>query len=231
MNKKIFLIVIIFLISKVAYSQETNQTVTYFEQFVINGNIPSETDVQTKYEREYRAIIWNESLKMKYKYSPESFDKIGYEFVKKNEGDKYQQSSIYCSCSKGIIVEVTEWYDAKLSISLQWFDQSIRMRIGPLMYCTQEKSNDKIKSDLYNSFKAEEIKKFETTVIEYSSRKNKPKIIDSKRFLKDVFYGLIQKNNSFNGECLNIILKKDGFKDLKTNLYKIQRNTKFLHPS
>ncbi|AMS25694.1 hypothetical protein AEM51_00345 [Bacteroidetes bacterium UKL13-3] len=187
----------------------------------MNGNKPSDSDVQTKYETDYRVIVWNDPLIKDYKYSNEAFDKLGYEFVKKNEGDNYQRSKIYRSCSKGIIVEVTEWYNVKLSISLQWYQPSVRKSIGYLMYCDMKKqTNEEINKDLYNSFKADDIKKFKTTTVDYSDRKNKPILIEGNTFLKEIYYGLIQKKCEFTSECLQIILNKDGTKEFKTNWQK-----------
>jgi hypothetical protein len=109
--------------------------VTYFEKFIISGTTPPDTNVQTKYETDYRVIVWNEPLIKSYKYSNEAFDKLGYELVKKNEGDNQQTSNVYRCCSKGIVIEVTEWYNFKLSIAIQWYAPSMRRQIGYLMYC------------------------------------------------------------------------------------------------
>jgi hypothetical protein len=82
MDKKLFLSFSTFLLSLIAFSQETDtKTVTYFEKFAMNGNKPSDSDVQTKYETDYRVIVWNDPLIKDYKYSNEAFDKLGYEFV------------------------------------------------------------------------------------------------------------------------------------------------------
>ena len=110
-------------------------TIPYFERFIISGITPPDTDVQTKYESDYRVIVWNEPLIKGYKYSNEVFDKLGYDFVKNNEGDNQQTSNIYRSCSKGIVIEVTEWYNFKLSIAMQWYAPSVRSQTGYLMYC------------------------------------------------------------------------------------------------
>lgn len=111
------------------------KTVTYFEKLIIKGNEPHDLDVQTQYEADMRVIVWNDSLIKDYKYSNEAFDRLGYEYVKTNEGDDYQRSKVYRNCSKGIVIEVTEWYGIKISIAMQWYSESVKNQIGYLMFC------------------------------------------------------------------------------------------------
>ncbi|HZK93582.1 MAG TPA: hypothetical protein VFC67_05195 [Prolixibacteraceae bacterium] len=219
MSRKLLLFFLTALSSLIVFSQETDsKSVTYFEKFIINGVKPPDTIVQTKYESDYRVIVWNDPLIKDYKYSNEAFYKQGYEFVKKNEGDSQQRSKIYRNCSKGIIVEVTEWYNVKLSVSLKWFALPVRKGVGYLMYCYVEKQTDEeIKNSTYNSFKANAVNKFKNTSVDYSDRKNKPVLIDGNAFLKAFYYEIIQKSNEFANKCIEIVLNKDGTKEFKTN--------------
>ncbi|MFN0188677.1 MAG: hypothetical protein ACKVQV_08245 [Bacteroidia bacterium] len=111
------------------------KTVTYFEKFAIQGNEPPDADVQTQYQTDMRVIVWNDPLIKDYKYSNEAFDKLGYEFVKTNAGDKSNRSKVYRNCSKGIVIEVTEWYGIKFSIAMQWYSSTVKNQISYLMFC------------------------------------------------------------------------------------------------
>lgn len=140
-NKNLLSLLLVFF-SYATFAQtnhDNTKTISYFEKYIIEGNKPFDLDIVTKYEKDYRAIIWNESLIKDYKYSNEQLDKSGYEFVKKNEGDNSQSSKVYRNCSKGIVIEVTEWYGTKLTISMQWYETSVRRSIGYLMYCDSKK--------------------------------------------------------------------------------------------
>lgn len=114
---------------------EDKRSITYFEKFIIAGNKPIGTNVETKYDNDYRAIIWSDPLIKDYKYSNEAFDKLGYEFVTETEGDNYQSSKTYRNCSKSIIIEVTEWYGVKLSIAMQWYSPRVKKGVGYLAFC------------------------------------------------------------------------------------------------
>lgn len=214
--KKLTIAICLMLLSALGFTQETDQkTVTYFEKFIIAGNKPPDADVQTKYENDYRVIVWNDQLIKDYKYSNEAFDKLGYEFVKKNINDNQKRSKVYRSCSKGIIIEVTEWYNTKLSISMEWYTQSARKNIVYLMFCESKKqSEEEVSKRIYESFKADAIDKYKNKTINYSDRKNKPVLVDGTNFLKDYYYEIIQKSNVYAIECLQIIINKDGTKEL-----------------
>ncbi len=115
------------------YSQDNK--ISYYEKFIIEGVDPYEDGVQTRYQNDYRVLVWNDELTKDYKYNNEAFDKLGYEYVKTNKGDHSQISTVYRNCDKGIICTVTKWYGLKLSISIEWYDESVRRSIGYLMFC------------------------------------------------------------------------------------------------
>lgn len=223
MNKKLILAFIAVCFCLQTFAQDVDhETVTYFENFIIKGNKPPDKDVvQSKYDSDNRLIVWNTSLGKGYKFSSEALDKLGYEFVKKNQGDNKQFSKIYRSCSKGIIVEVTEWYNLKYSISIEWYAPSIRQSIGYLMYCSSGKQSDEeIAKGVYDSFKADKINEYKKKTIYYSERKNKPTIIEGTTFLRKYYYEIVQKKNPFFKESMLINLNKNGTKELHTNWQK-----------
>lgn len=200
-----------------AQTTET-KTVTYFEKYVIDGIKPPDSDVQMQYQPDMRVIVWNDPLIKDYKYSNEAFDEIGYEYVKTNAGDNSQTSKVYRNCSKGIIVEVTKWYNLKLSISIQWFKSEVRPSIGYLMFCESKKqTQEEIAKGVYDLFKEDAIKEYSNKTIWYSDRKNKPQVTEGTTFLKNYYYEIIQKKNPFANECMQLVLNKSGSKEFKTN--------------
>jgi hypothetical protein len=134
MKNIILLLLALMTINSFAQDKTDTKTIKYFETCIINETYPDNV-VDHKYETDYRVIVWNDPLIKSYKYSNEEFDKLGYDFVKSNPGDRNQTSKIYRNCSKGIVIEVTEWYNLKYSIAIQWYSPSVRRSIGYLMFC------------------------------------------------------------------------------------------------
>lgn len=141
MKIKFFLSVFFLLVSFSPFAQTAqksepdSKSIMNFEKNIIEGSNPASSIAETKYEKDFRVIVWNDPLIKNYKYSNETFDKLGYEFVKSISGDNLQSSKVYRSCAKGIVIEVTEWYNTKISISMQWYSPSAKKHIGYLMYC------------------------------------------------------------------------------------------------
>jgi hypothetical protein len=71
---------------------------------------------------------------MGFKYSNDALDKLGYEYIKTSESNS-QRTKVYRNCSKSIAIEITEWYDLKLSISMQWYSKDVKGRTIYLMTC------------------------------------------------------------------------------------------------
>lgn len=135
--KKTLISFVMILFSFATKGQTTNENpIKYYEDCIINKTIPEE-----QYYYDYnllggqRMIIWNDKLICNYKYSNEAFDKIGYDYVKTSVGDKNHYTKTYRNCNKGIIIEVTEWYRIKLSISMQWYPIDLRKGVPYLMFC------------------------------------------------------------------------------------------------
>ncbi len=116
-----------------AYSQDDK--ISHYEKFVIKGDNPFEEGVETRYENDYRVLVWRDELSMDYIFNNEAFNKLGYEYINTNKGDQYQTSKVYRNCEKGIVCTVTKWYGMYFSISMSWFEANIRRSIGDLMFC------------------------------------------------------------------------------------------------
>ncbi len=134
MKNIIFYFVAFMSLSSFAQTSSDSKTLKYFETCILNSDYP-DNSVSHKYENDYRLIVWDDLLIKDYKYSNAEFDKLGYDFVKINDGDGNQSSKVYRNCSKGIVIEVTEWYNYKISISMQWYAPNVRNGIGELMFC------------------------------------------------------------------------------------------------
>ena len=130
---KTIITLILLATTNLIFSQDDK--ISYYEKLVIKGDNPYEEGVETKYKNDYRVLVWRAELIKDYKYNNEAFDKHGYEYVKTNKGDRYQTSKVYRNCAKGVVCEVTKWYGMKLSISISWYDESIRRSIGVLRFC------------------------------------------------------------------------------------------------
>ncbi len=127
-------IILTLFFSLISFAQDSENSLSYFEDCIVNSTIPSNC-ISYKYEDNKRLIVWNEKLIKSYKYSNEAFDKLGYDYVKVANRDNMHYTKVYKSCDKGIVIEVTEWYNLKLSISINWFAPNIRRSVMYLMYC------------------------------------------------------------------------------------------------
>ncbi len=133
MRKSLFIILTI-LATNLFAQTSSDKSISYFENCIVNKINPIGAD-NFKFETDSRLIVWSDPLTKSYKYSNEEFDKLGYEFVKKTDGDKNQYSKIYRNCKKGIVVEVTTWLNNKFSISFQWFPSNLRTQIAYMTDC------------------------------------------------------------------------------------------------
>lgn len=168
--KKI-LVLIILLINLTAFGQKQNnkpniidkstlefqeQNLINFEKLIIDNKMPRGDGIETKYDdKQYLLIVWkggsNNNI---FNYSVENMALIGYEYIKVSISDSRHKVYVYRNCSKNLVFEVTEWFsEKKVSLSLQWYDGSIKNQIGYLMYCdlfgnnTKEIINKKISED------------------------------------------------------------------------------------
>lgn len=107
-----------------------------YEKYVVAGQKPSDPKVETKYDdRDYRAIFWSDKLSNASLYIRQEIEKLGYEYVKITINDRQHITYAYRNCKKNLLLDVTEWYNYKLSIDIQWFSNSVKGGIGYLMYC------------------------------------------------------------------------------------------------
>jgi hypothetical protein len=117
--------------------QTKYMSLKWFENYIVTET-PPPLDLaayQTKYERDYKVIVWNDKLSNAYSYSTEVLAKTNFEYLGKSDEDDNHITFVYRDCSKNLIVEVTEWYNSKLSISMQWYSPSVKRSIGYLKYC------------------------------------------------------------------------------------------------
>lgn len=110
--------------------------ISKYEKLVIAGIVPEDPNVQTKYdERDMRGIFWHDNLSNASLYTREEIEKLGYEYVKVTIDDNDQITTCYRNCRKNLLLEVTEWYNMKISLDIEWFSNSVKHSIGYLMYC------------------------------------------------------------------------------------------------
>jgi hypothetical protein len=110
------------------------KTIKYFQDCILQGQKPPQA-IFTDYKSGQRTLVWNEQLIKKHKYSDEEFDKLGYDYINISAQDNKHYSKLYRHCKKGILVEVTEWYGMKMSISMSWYSNNYRSQIYYLRFC------------------------------------------------------------------------------------------------
>lgn len=119
-----------------AEENNSNSLIAKYEKCVINGQKPAEANVQTKYDnRDFRAIIFGDKLSNVSLYTRQEIEKLGYEYLKITVDDYQHRTYSYRNCKKNILLDITEWYNYKISIDIQWFSNSVKPTIGYLMYC------------------------------------------------------------------------------------------------
>lgn len=110
--------------------------ISKYEKFVISGQKPTDANVQTKYDdRDYRGIFWSDKLTNASTYIRQEIEKLGYEYVKVTVNDRQHITYAYRNCKKNLLLDVTEWYNIKISLAIQWFSNSVKPSIGYLMWC------------------------------------------------------------------------------------------------
>jgi len=213
---RVLIIVNIILLSIISYSQRSINPISYFEKYIISGEIPPDDDIYIDYQSTIREIRWNDQIIKDFNYSNETLDRNGYEYVKTYEGDKNQHSKVYRKCNDGVVIEIREWFDLKYSISIQWFLGDYRKNVGHLLFCDkQKKTQSEIGKEIYNSFKSTAVKEYMKKTISYDDRKSKPKILNGgEEFLKSYFYDIIQPNNRYKDKEFTIFLNPDGSKEV-----------------
>lgn len=105
---------------------------------LINNERPSVSNVQIKYDdKDYRALVFTDILSKAPKYTTEEIEKLNYEYIGVSINDSQHKSYTYRNCRYNILLEVTEWYNTKLVISLQWYSAAMRNVIPYLRSCNQ----------------------------------------------------------------------------------------------
>lgn len=115
----------------------TNKSqISKYENLVIKGQTPSDASVQTKYDdRDYHAIFWGDKLSNASMYARQEIEKLGYEYIKITDNDNQHITYTYRNCKKNLLLEITEWYNYKISVDIQWFSNAVKGSTGYLMFC------------------------------------------------------------------------------------------------
>ncbi len=111
--------------------------ITTYEKLVINNEEPNLEGVQTKYDdKDYRVIIWNDKLYNKTLYNNKSLKDLGYDYIGITQDDSRHITYSYRNCEKNLTLELTEWYDLKLSIFVSWFSDVVKNSSGKFIGCS-----------------------------------------------------------------------------------------------
>jgi hypothetical protein len=108
-----------------------------YQEYVINNKEPNIEGVQTKYDnRDFRVILWNDKLYNKSIYNEKSMKDLGYDYMGVTEDDSNHITYTYRNCQKNLILDVTEWYNIKLSIYISWFSDVVKNSSGRFIGCS-----------------------------------------------------------------------------------------------
>jgi len=133
---KNLLVIIFALLTLESVGQATMSTksIKYYADCVINEYSPTE-EVSYKYDKNLRFVVFNDYLKNGDKYSSDALELLGYTYFKDTDNDSEHNTTVYRNCDTGVVIEVTEWYYVKYSISVEWYAPSVRPGIIFLMSC------------------------------------------------------------------------------------------------
>ena len=112
----------------------STQSIKYYEDCILKQYTPMEA-VSYKYATNLSYIVWNDYLKNADKYSQEALELLGYTYLKMTVSDNSHNTVAYRNCNTGIAIEVTEWYNLKISISIQWYPKNVRSGIYYFLSC------------------------------------------------------------------------------------------------
>jgi hypothetical protein len=107
-----------------------------YEKYLISAQRPTDPRGETQYDsRDYRAIIWSDQLSNASVYTGQGIESIGYEYLKVTVNDRQHITYAYRNCKKNLLLDITEWYDNKLVIDIQWFSPQVKGGIAFLLGC------------------------------------------------------------------------------------------------
>lgn len=108
--------------------------ISQYEETLLSDSFKSEDGVSLK-ENDYRIISWSTTLNNASTYSREKIEKIGFEYLKIEDRDKNHITYTYRNCSKNLLLKITEWYDLKISLSLEWFSNEVKKSLPTFFWC------------------------------------------------------------------------------------------------
>ncbi|MDB5005699.1 MAG: hypothetical protein JWP45_92 [Mucilaginibacter sp.] len=112
-------------------------SIPQYEKLVINNIRPNSLDVQTKYDdKDFRVILWNDKLYNKSLYNEKNLKDLGYDYMGVTEDDNGHITYSYRNCEKNLILDVTEWYNIKLSIYISWYSTVVKNSSGRFIGCS-----------------------------------------------------------------------------------------------
>ncbi|OFX77890.1 MAG: hypothetical protein A2X12_03725 [Bacteroidetes bacterium GWE2_29_8] len=111
---KTILTTILILITINSYSQTE-----VYENYIENELTPKDYSI-FKYTEDFKVILWEEGLSKSYLYSMEYLVKQDYQFMTREKNDK-SQISVYRNCDKNIVLEVTEYFNSEIVVSMKWY--------------------------------------------------------------------------------------------------------------
>lgn len=90
-----------------------------YENHIKNETNPKNYSI-FKYTEDFKVILWKEGLSKSYLYSMEYLVKQDYQFMTREKNDK-SQISVYRNCDKNIVLEVTEYFNSEIVVSMKWY--------------------------------------------------------------------------------------------------------------
>lgn len=108
--------------------------ISQYEEKLLSNSFKSKDGVSIK-ENDYRIISWSTTLNNASNYTREKIEKMGFEYLKIEDNDPNHITYAYRNCSKNLLLKITEWYDFKISLSLEWFSNDVKKSITSFYWC------------------------------------------------------------------------------------------------
>lgn len=108
--------------------------ISKYEEKLLSNSFKSEDGVSIK-ENDYRIITWSTTLNNASNFTRAKLENIGFEYLKIEVNDPNHITYAYRNCSKNLLLKITEWYDLKISLSLEWFSNDVKSSITSFYWC------------------------------------------------------------------------------------------------
>lgn len=108
--------------------------ISQYEEKLLSNSFKSEDGVSIR-ASDYRMISWSATLNNASFYTREKIEKLGFEYIKIEDSDRAHITYAYRNCSKNIVFRVTEWYNFKISFSLEWFSSETKKSMPSFFWC------------------------------------------------------------------------------------------------